>query len=127
MGDGKLDEAAEALQRATARASGNAIAWTELGLVERARGKFAAARAAYAQAIAADASYAPAHRNLGVLLDLYMAEPAAALAEMEQYRQLSGEDKPVSGWIAELRHRAGVNTPVPSLSDPATAVDGGPK
>jgi hypothetical protein len=38
----------------------------------------------------------------------------AALAELEQYRQLSGEDKPSSGWIAELRHRTGIKAPVPA-------------
>ena len=131
QGEGKLAEAAEALQRATAHASANAVAWTALGLVQRSLGKFAAAKAAYAQAIASDASYAPAHRNLGVLLDLYLADPATALAEMEQYRQLSGEDKPVSGWIAELRHRTGIKAPpaaVPpapaAVVEPAAAVEG---
>ena len=131
QGEGKLAEAAEALQRATAHASANAVAWTALGLVQRSLGKFAAAKAAYAQAIASDASYAPARRNLGVLLDLYLADPATALAEMEQYRQLSGEDKPVSGWIAELRHRTGIKAPpaaVPpapaAVVEPAAAVEG---
>ena len=114
QGEGKLAEAAEALQRATERAPASAAAWTELGLVRRALGKFPEAKAAYTQAIAADTGYAPAHRNLGVLLDLYLGDPAAALAEMEQYRQLSGEDKPVSGWIAELRHRTGIKAPVPA-------------
>jgi tetratricopeptide (TPR) repeat protein len=120
QGEGKLAEAAEALQRGTERAPGNAVAWTELGLVRRALGKFADAKTAYTQAIAADASYAPAHRNLAVLLDLYMADPVPALAELEQYRQLSGEDKPASGWIAELRHRTGIKAPVPAAAPEAT-------
>ena len=113
QGEGKLAEAADALQRATERAPGSAPAWTELGLVRRALGKFPEAKVAYTQAIAADANYAPAHRNLGVLLDLYLADPAAALPEMEKYRQLSGEEKPVNGWIAELRHRTGIKAPAP--------------
>ncbi len=122
QGDGKLAEAADALQRGTERAPGNVVAWTELGLVRRALGKFADAKTAYTQAIAADASYAPAHRNLAVLLDLYLADPAAALPELEQYRQLSGEDKPASGWIAELRHRTGIKAPAPANApEPATA------
>jgi cellulose synthase operon protein C len=126
QGEGKLAEAAEALQRATERAPGNAMAWTELGLVRRALGKFPDAKAAYTQAIAVDASYAPAHRNLGVLLDLYLADPAAALPEMEQYRQLSGEDKPVSGWIAELRHRTGIKAPVPAAAPAPAAPEAAP-
>ena len=120
QGEGKLAAAAEALQRATERAPVSAAAWTELGLVRRALGKFPDAKTAYTQAIAADSGYAPAHRNLGVLLDLYMGDPVAALGEMEQYRQLSGEDKPVSGWIAELRHRTGIKAPVP-VAAPAPA------
>ncbi|MBS0387958.1 MAG: tetratricopeptide repeat protein, partial [Proteobacteria bacterium] len=119
QGEGKLDEAAKALQRATERGPGNAAAWTELGLVRRALGKFPEAKAAYTQAIAADPGYAPAHRNLGVLLDLYLGDPVAALPEMEQYKQISGEDKPVSGWIAELRHRTGIKAPAPPPAAPA--------
>ena len=114
QGAGNLDAAAAALERGTARDPNSAVAWSELGLVRRAQGKFSEARLAYEQAIAQDASYAPAHRNLGVLLDLYLDDPAAALAEMERYQQLSGEEKPVSGWIAELRHRTGVKTPAPA-------------
>jgi tetratricopeptide (TPR) repeat protein len=105
------------------------VAWSELGLVRRAQGKFPEARLAYQQAVAGDASYAPAHRNLGVLLDLYLNDPTAALAEMEQYQRLSGEDKPVSGWIAELRHRTGVKPPVPvpvTASGPAPANEAAP-
>ena len=121
QGEGKLTDAADALQRATGRAGANAVAWTELGLVQRSLGKFAEAKAAYVQAIAADASYAPAHRNLGVLLDLYLADPVAALAELDQYRQLSGEDKLVSGWITELRHRTGIKAPAPPAAPDAAA------
>jgi len=118
QGAGNLEAAAAALERGTARAPANPVGWDELGLVRRAQGKFAEARQAYQQAIAADATYAPAHRNLGVLLDLYLGEPAAALTEMEQYQQLSSEDKPVSGWIAELRHRTGVKAPAPASEAP---------
>ncbi|MDE2221200.1 MAG: tetratricopeptide repeat protein, partial [Gammaproteobacteria bacterium] len=124
QGEGKLAEAAEALQRGTERAPANAVAWTELGLVRRALGKFADAKAAYMQAIAADPGYAPVHRNLAVLLDLYLGDPAAALGELEQYRQLSGEDQPASGWIAELRHRTGIKAPVAAAAPAAGAPAG---
>ena len=123
QGAGHLDEAAAALQRGTERAPGNAVAWNELGLVRRALGKFPEAKTAYEQAIAADPGYAPAHRNLAVLLDLYLQDPKAALPEMEQYQKLSGEDKPVNSWIAELRHRTGVKPPAPPAA-PATSADG---
>ncbi len=56
-------------------------------------------------AIKANPSYAPAHRNLGVLLDLFLDDPLTAQTELETYKTLTGEDKPVSGWLAELRSR----------------------
>ena len=62
-------------------------------------------------AIAADANFAPAHRNLGIVLDLFLGEPERALAELERYQELSGEEKPVSVWIAELRQRTGKKKP----------------
>jgi tetratricopeptide (TPR) repeat protein len=119
-GAGDLPGAAAALQRATTRSPDYALAWNELGLVNRAQGKFDDARMAYGKSVAADANYAPTHRNLGVLLDLYLQDPTEALAEFEKYRSLTGEDKPVSGWIAELRRRTGVAAPPPAVK-PADA------
>jgi tetratricopeptide (TPR) repeat protein len=132
----KLAESEAALQRATTLDGTNAAAWSELGVTLRREGKFTDARAAYEHALAADADYAPAHRNLGVLLDLYLGDPAAALPEMERYKALSAEDKPISSWIAELRARTGVKPPAtptpagasePAAPDATTAADhGGP-
>ena len=115
---GALDEAAAALQGVTERAPDNARAWNELGLTLRAQGKFAAAREAYQRAVVADASYAPVRRNFGVLLDLYLADPSDALAQFEQYQQLSGEDKPAAGWIADLRRRV-----TPKAAAPGAAAE----
>ncbi|HEY0767690.1 MAG TPA: tetratricopeptide repeat protein [Steroidobacteraceae bacterium] len=106
--DGHLEQAEETLKNAVAHESGSAVAWTELGATQRMRGKFKDAASSYEQAIAADPRYAPAWRNLGVLSDLYLGDPSRALTAFEQYRQLTGEDKPVSGWIAELRQRLGI-------------------
>jgi cellulose synthase operon protein C len=109
--DGSLADSEQALTRATVLDPASALAWTELGVTLRQEGKFADARAAYEHALAANADYAPAHRDLGVLLDLYLGDPAAALPEMERYKALTAEDKPVSSWIAELRARTGVKPP----------------
>jgi tetratricopeptide (TPR) repeat protein len=108
---GQLEQAEASLQAAVAKESGSAVAWTELGVTQRMRGEFKDAAASYEQAIAADARYAPAWRNLGVLADLYLGDPNRALAAFEQYKALTGEDKPVSGWIAELRQRLGMPAP----------------
>ncbi|HEX4023477.1 MAG TPA: tetratricopeptide repeat protein [Steroidobacteraceae bacterium] len=108
---GKLDVSETALQQATQLDADSAVAWDELGVTLRQEGKFTQARAAYARALSADPNYAPAHRNLGVLLDLYLGDAAAALPQFERYKALTGEDKPVSVWIADLRQRTGIKAP----------------
>jgi tetratricopeptide (TPR) repeat protein len=114
---GHLDEAEQTLKGAVARESGSAVAWTELGATQRMRGEFQDAASSYERAIGADPRYAPAWRNLGVLSDLYLGDPNRALKAFEQYKELTGEDKPVSGWIAELRQRLGL----PPLKRPGSA------
>lgn len=119
---GNLDGAAHVLKQALARDPKSALAWTELGVTQRLGGHFHEADTSYARAIAADPAYAPAYRDRGVLRDLYLDQPAAALADFEQYQKLTGEKKPVEFWIAELRHRAGVSAA--AGSDHATASAG---
>jgi tetratricopeptide (TPR) repeat protein len=103
----KLGEAESALKTAVKINPANLQAGNELGIVERRLGKFADAEAAYQHTLAADPNYAPAHLNLGVLYDLYLAEPQKALDEFERYIELAGQNKQVAGWVAELRKRAG--------------------
>ena len=113
----QLAEAEAALAKATERAAWDAQTWTEYGVTLRHAGKFQEARAAYEKALQVNPSYAPAHRNLGVLLDLFLDDPVSAQAEFETYKTLTGEDKPVSGWIAELRARNRVAAPRPAEAD----------
>ena len=115
----QLAEAEAALLKATERAPWDAQTWTEYGATLRQAGKFAEARKAYEKAIEVNPSYAPAHRNLGVLLDLFIDDPVTAQAELETYKTLTGEDKPVSGWIAELRARNRAGAPRPATPEPA--------
>jgi tetratricopeptide (TPR) repeat protein len=104
---GKLEQAEQALDTATQRNSSSAVAWNELGVTRRMRGRFQESAEAYERALAADPNFAPAHRNYAVLLDLYLGDAERALTELERYQQLAGEEKPVTGWIAELRQRTG--------------------
>jgi Flp pilus assembly protein TadD len=114
---GRLDQSEEALKTAVERNDGSAVAWTELGATQRLRGEFPNAAASYEKAIAADPNFAPAYRNLGVVSDLYLGDPERALTAFERYKELTGEEKPVSGWIAELRQRTGK----PPLKRPSAA------
>jgi Flp pilus assembly protein TadD len=109
--DSHLPEAEAAFTAALALNPANAVAGSELGITERKLGKFAEAEAAYQRTIAADPNYAPAYLNLGVLYDLYLAEPQKALEQFEHYVQLAGENKQVAGWMAELRKRVGAPAP----------------
>jgi tetratricopeptide (TPR) repeat protein len=132
----RLDEAEATLKAALEHNPASASGWSELGLTQRMRGEFHSAAASYEKAIAADPGFAPARRNYAVLLDLYLGDPEHALTELERYKELTGEDKPVTTWIAELRQRTGKVTPrkpaasapadTPADSEPAPAPAGQP-
>ncbi len=102
---GKLEEAVVQLEQAAQADSPPAQLMNELGIAYRESGKFAQAREAYETAIGTDPGYAPAHLNLGILLDIYLWDGAAALAAYERYLALAGADEKVSKWIVELRNR----------------------
>ncbi len=127
---GRLDQSEDALKAAVERNGSSAVAWTELGATQRLRGEFQDAAASYEKAIAADPNYAAAYRNLGVVCDLYLADPERALTAFERYKEITREDKPVSGWIAELRQRTGKAAVKPAAApqppDPASAPNAAP-
>jgi tetratricopeptide (TPR) repeat protein len=130
---GRLDQSEEALKSAVERNGGSAVAWNELGATQRMRGEFPDAAASYERAIAVDSNFAPAYRNLGVVSDLYLGDPERALTSLERYKELTGEDRPVTSWIAELRQRTGKPpvkpagaAPAPAGASPAAAPDAPP-
>jgi tetratricopeptide (TPR) repeat protein len=107
---GHLDQSEEALKSAVERNGASA---------QRLRGEFPDAAASYEKAIAADSNFAPAYRNLGVVSDLYLGDPERALTALERYKELTGEDRPVTSWIAELRQRTGKPPVKPAGAAPA--------
>jgi tetratricopeptide (TPR) repeat protein len=111
--DSRLPEAEAAFKAALEQKPTDAVAGNELGIALRRLGKFTEAEAAYQRTIAADPNYAPAHLNLGVLYDLYLAQPQKALEEFERYLEIAGENKQVAGWVVELRKRVGASAPAP--------------
>jgi tetratricopeptide (TPR) repeat protein len=104
------DDAAAETQIAAALAvePTNAEALNMLGVANRRLGRFTEARAAYERAMALAPDYPAPQRNLGVLLDLYLGDPAAALGHYETYQLLTGGADPDTGpWLVELRTRLG--------------------
>ena len=74
----------------------------------REAGKFKQARESYEKAIDLDDKYAAATLNLGILNDLYLAEPDRALSLYERYLVLTpAGDATVTKWIADLKNRKG--------------------
>jgi len=116
--DSRLPEAEAAFKAALQLTPANPVAGDELGIVERKLGKFSDAEAAYLRAIAAEPNYAPAHLNLGVLYDLYMAEPQKALDQFQRYIEIAGENKQVAGWVVELRKRVGAPAQAAKKEEP---------
>lgn len=110
-GRGKLDDALNTIDACLAVVTGDPRALSLKALILREQGKFAEAKASYLAAITSDPSYAPAHRNLAVLADVYLDEPALALRHMELYGQLMPNDKDVENWLIEMRRRVQASAP----------------
>jgi len=105
---GKLDQAEAAFLRAVEIKPDNAVSLDYLGVINRDKGRFKEAAGFYQRAIKADPAYAYAHRNYGILLELYMGKLKQALAQYEEYQKLTkGEDKQVAKWVVDLSRRSG--------------------
>jgi len=106
--ESRWPDAEAALAEGLRRDPENAVAFNELAAVQCADGRFKGAEIAYRRALAADPEHARTHKNIAVLLDLYLWRPAEALQHFEAYlAKTGGADRQVSGWIAELKRRVG--------------------
>jgi len=106
---GKLEKAEAHLKKALSLVPEHPVACNEYGLLCRRSGRFAEARAVYEKSITRFPNYFPLHRNLGILCDLYLNDPACALEHYEIYSAARPENKQVKLWIADLRARLGRN------------------
>jgi tetratricopeptide (TPR) repeat protein len=105
---GQPDEAANILQSVLEKHPNHTAALNQFGIVERQLGHFDKALSAYQHAISVDDDYALAHRNLGILYDIYLQKTDDALKQYEKYLALSDNgDKEVENWIIDLKRRIG--------------------
>jgi len=106
---GKPEQAEEYLDTALELFPDHPVACNEYGLLYRRTGRFAEAREIYEKAITRFPDYYPAHKNLGILCDLYLKDSSCALEHYEIYSAAKPEDEQVKLWIADLRTGLGRN------------------
>jgi tetratricopeptide (TPR) repeat protein len=102
----KLDLAEAQLKQALLIEPDNPVAGNELALLYRQTGRFAEARAVYERTLAQFPHFAIAHKNLGVLCDLYLKDYACAIDHYKTYALSTPTDKSVEIWIADLQKRS---------------------
>jgi len=100
---GSTNLAKEYYQRAITINANNYFALNRLATLQRKTGQFDLAETSYRLALASWQNFAPAHLNLGILLDLYKGKKAEALAHYKKYQALTNsQSRQVNGWIVDI-------------------------
>jgi len=101
--NGSTNLAKHYYQQAIVINADNYFALNRLAKLQRKAGQFDLAETSYRLALASWQDFAPAHLNLGILLDLYKGEKAQALAHYKKYQALTNsQSRQVNGWIADI-------------------------
>lgn len=98
-------EAEENLNKALSINALHPVALNELGIIYRKTGRYSEARKVYEKLLQTYPDYLPAHKNLGVLCDIYIQDLNCALEQYEAYVKDRPEDKNVNIWIADVKSR----------------------
>lgn len=102
----EANAAEQSLRRAIDANADNVFAMNQLAALLRDAGRFDEARQNYEAALARWPDYGDAHRNLGILYDLYLHQPDKALPHYRAAQALQAEpDRQLAGWIVELERR----------------------
>ena len=81
--------------------------YNQLGLMYRQSGQFNKALEIYKQGLESTPENPNLLRNIGILLELYLGTPEAALEYYQRYLETKPNDKQVQIWIADLSQRIG--------------------
>jgi len=104
---GKMKQAEDSLKQALLAEADNPVANNELALLYRKTGRFAEARQVYEKILEKYPNFRIAHKNLGILCDLYLKDYDCALKHYVFYSDVVQDDKTIKIWIADLQKRAG--------------------
>lgn len=104
-GQGRNEDAVQALEEALRLQPQHPVAGNRLAILHREAGRFELARRHYDAVLEAHPEHAPAHLNLGILCDLYLADLGCAQRHYQRYLALEGDDAQVSNWLLDLERR----------------------
>ncbi len=101
----EMKKAEESLKKALEINSRHPVAINELGLVYRKTGRYEEARKLYETVLSMYPDFMPAHKNLGVLCDIYTQDLDCAYEQYQQYLKIIPDDEKVKMWVADVKNR----------------------
>jgi len=101
----ELKDAEDNFKKALDISKQHPVAINELGLIYRKTGRYQEARTLYETLLSVYPDFLPAHKNLGVLCDIYLQDLKCALSQYEEYLKGVPEDPKVKIWVADVKSR----------------------